>query len=183
VLPVVLTLFLGIFEFGFIWKDDLAIANGVHSAVRVGAADGTNQYADYDIIQQLKTATGLPSTAIRGVIVWKADTGSNAKVPQGCKDLVGQPSQGLSAAGGVLCNYYSSVDVQNASSTTRDTMFTAACTGLDSTWCGSTRNNSLAGPGPDLVGVYVQINHNYVTKIFGTSRTMSDQAVMRIEPQ
>src|SRR4051812_24738316 len=69
VLPIVLTLFLGIFEFGFIWKDDLAIANGVHSAVRVGAADGKAVAADYDIIQQIKTATGLPADSILGVIV------------------------------------------------------------------------------------------------------------------
>ena len=181
VLPVVLTLLLGVMEFGFIWKDDLAIANGVHTAVRIGAADGSAQYADYDILQQLKSGTtALPTGAVIAVIVWEAN--ANNTVPTSCTALIGSDAN-PNASSGVsgLCNYYRGTDVTGLTQAS----FTNSCTtGPDHYWCPSSRLHVLSGSAvPDLVGVYIRINHNYVTRILGTSRTLSDQAIMRIEPQ
>ena len=178
VLPVVLTLLLGVMEFGFIWKDDLAIANGVHTAVRIGAADGSAQYADYDILQQIKSGTSaLPSNAVQGVIVWEANTLTT--VPAACTALIGGASTGIANAGtSVYCNYYSGTDVAGLTQAS----FTNSCaTGPDHWWCPSSRLHHLADP-PDLVGVYIKIKHNYVTGILGSWRYLSDQAIMRIEP-
>ena len=173
VLPVVLTLILGVMEFGFIWKDDLTIANGTRSAVRIGAADGKAQYADYDILQQIKSATtALPANVIQQVVVWEAN--SQTSVPSNCV------APAIATNGGVtgLCNTYTGTDV----TTLTQASFTNSCTtGPDHFWCPSSRLNTQAGP-PDYVGVYIRINHAYVTKILGSSRTLADSSIMRIEP-
>src|SRR4051794_23160377 len=44
VLPVIMTMLLGLVEFGFIWKDELTINNAVRSAARVGSASGKSNY-------------------------------------------------------------------------------------------------------------------------------------------
>src|SRR3954454_11376821 len=85
VLPSVLTLLLGLVEFGFIWKDELTISNATRSAARVGSADGKNAASDYDMLQQIKSSVGaLPggTATIQRVIVWKANTSSS--VPTEC---------------------------------------------------------------------------------------------------
>ena len=185
ILPVVLTLILGVMEFGFIWKDDLAIANGVHAAARIGAASGSDQYADYNILQQIKSGTsGLPSNAIIGVIVWEANTITT--VPPSCTALIGSdsspnPSSGIANSGtGVYCNYDRGSDVTGLAKTA----FLNSCfSGPDHWWCPQSRVTTFnSTTTPDFVGVYIRINHNYVTRILGTSRTLTDQAIMRIEP-
>jgi hypothetical protein len=37
--------------------------------------------------------------------------------------------------------------------------------------------------GPDYIGVWVKTTHGFVTKLFGTSRSITDNVVMRIEPK
>src|SRR5688572_18458242 len=51
VLPVILTLMLGIMEFGLIFKDTLTIANGTRAGARIGSSDGQSTLADYDILK------------------------------------------------------------------------------------------------------------------------------------
>jgi Flp pilus assembly protein TadG len=173
VLPVILSLILGVMEFGFIWKDDLALANATRSAARVGAAAGKDQYADYNILQQIKSGTSaLPANVIQRVIVWEANTTTTP--PTQCKTAVGGYAQ-LSPP--VYCNVYTGTEVASLTQAS----FASTCTGTGSYWCWSTRLNTQAGP-PDYVGVYIQIDHKYITKILGTTRTLSDASIMRIEP-
>src|SRR4051794_32811225 len=105
VLPIVLTLLLGLVEFGFIWKDELTISNATRSAVRVGSADGKNAASDYDMLQQIKSSVGaLPggTATIQRVIVWKATTSSS--VPTECLNATWPV--GVSGTNGVYCNIY-----------------------------------------------------------------------------
>ncbi|MDZ7732528.1 MAG: hypothetical protein U5R31_04910 [Acidimicrobiia bacterium] len=37
-------------------------------------------------------------------------------------------------------------------------------------------------PGPDYLGVYIEVSHDYTTGLFGNSLTLSDQAITRLEP-
>jgi Flp pilus assembly protein TadG len=66
------------------------------------------------------------------------------------------------------------------------------------TWLPATRLFDTASPGGggwpyttqnacnqnswDSVGVYVKLNHKFLTKLFGTSITLTDHAVFRLEP-
>src|SRR4051794_19696047 len=73
VLPVLVTITLGVIEIGFIFKDSLTISSAVRSGARIGAVDGTNTTADFDILSAVKSGSGaLNSTAIQAVVVYKA---------------------------------------------------------------------------------------------------------------
>jgi len=177
VLPVILTLILGVMEFGFIWKDDLALANATRSAARVGAAAGKDQYADYNILQQIKSGTNaLPNGVIQQVIVWEANTTTTP--PTACKNVVGSGGVAQLGPPAVYCNVYTGNDVATLAT---GSFINSCLSGPDHFWCPSSRLNTQAGP-PDYVGVYIKINHQYVTKILGTSRTLSDSSIMRVEP-
>jgi Flp pilus assembly protein TadG len=169
VLPVVLTLLVGIIEFGFIWKDSLAISNAVRAAARIGSADGTNAASDYDILQQIKTGTS--GMAVNMIVVFKAN--SYSSVPASC--LTGSVSG--------LCNRYVASDMNLTSASFNCATNVSA---PDYNWCPPTQRvdsrTGNSGTGTDYIGVYVQINHPYYTKLLGSSRTMSDTAILRIEP-
>jgi hypothetical protein len=62
------------------------------------------------------------------------------------------------------------------------TRFGCGAGSLDSVWCPTTRQDSQA-IGPDYIGVWVKTVHGFVTKLFGTSRAITDGVVMRIEPK
>ena len=65
VLPVVLTLLLGVMEFGFIWKDKLAVSSAVRSGVRIGSYDGISDNGEevFNFCEQ----EGIKNIAIMGV--------------------------------------------------------------------------------------------------------------------
>src|SRR5436305_6878790 len=63
VLPVLITLTLGVIEIGFIFKDSLTISSAVRSGVRIGAADGATGQADYDILSAVKSGSGAVSSS------------------------------------------------------------------------------------------------------------------------
>ena len=184
VLPVVIVLLFGVVEYGFVFKDELTISNAVRAGARVGAADGrlataNVTSADYDIVMAVKSgASALNTNSIQKVIVYKAST-SAAKVT----DTTCDQTNGTTG----VCNVYSGAFVNAAIDQTK---FGCGTGSVDSKWCPSSRidTQAFAGdasnpPGPSYVGVYIEINHNYLTKMFGQSRIMRDQAISRVEPQ
>lgn len=46
----------------------------------------------------------------------------------------------------------------------------------------ATSQNACQQAGWDSVGVYVKVNHKFLTKLFGASITLQDHAVFRLEP-
>ena len=53
---------------------------------------------------------------------------------------------------------------------------------LDRFWCPTNREVRASGP-PDYVGVYVEARHDFITGLFGPGMTLTDEIIMRIEPQ
>jgi len=61
VLPLLLLLFVGIAEFGFVFKQKLLIDNAVQTATRTGSALGTNVGADMAVLDSIQQGfSGLP---------------------------------------------------------------------------------------------------------------------------
>ena len=50
-------------------------------------------------------------------------------------------------------------------------------------WCPTVRNVTLSGTGSDYVGVWMKIEHPWLTKMFGTTKTLTDSSVIRLEPR
>jgi hypothetical protein len=57
---------------------------------------------------------------------------------------------------------------------------------LDRAWCPAKRKTAQTvanGGPPDYIGVYVEAIHIYFTRFFGDSVTLTDQAIIQIEPR
>jgi hypothetical protein len=67
------------------------------------------------------------------------------------------------------------------------TSFSSAATGscpagaVDRYYCPLTRKVVQAA-GVDAVGVYIEVKHDFASKIFGTGLTIRDKFIVRLEP-
>jgi hypothetical protein len=96
--PLLLLLLFGIIEFGFLFRHRLTVANATQTSGRVGAALGTNEQADYEILQALaqglSTLTNSGTDNIKYVAIFEADANGD---PVGACAFPG---------GGTSCNVY-----------------------------------------------------------------------------
>jgi hypothetical protein len=170
VLPVLMLLVFGAFEYGMFFKDYLTVSNTTRTGARVGSAAGSSADADYQILQAVKAAaTALPggSNSIQQISIYKSTSAGGGPTAT-CQT-------GSSATD--KCNTYTASAFSQPSS-----KFGCGGGSLDSVWCPTTRIDSQA-VGPDYVGVWVKTTHGFVTKLFGSSRAITDSVVMRIEPR
>ena len=175
--PVLALIVAGVLEFGLAWRDSMTVSNALRAGARVGSNAGRERAADYTILKSVEAAMAeVPSSRILRVIVYKAAT-SNSTVPANCLAVAG--------SGGVAgsCNVYRTSDLARPASD-----FTASCTGNsgsapDRYWCPTGRQATQA-LGADYLGVYMEVQYTYVTKLFpGSGITIHDRAVMRLEPR
>jgi Flp pilus assembly protein TadG len=170
VAPVLLLLIFGAFEYGMFFKDYLTVSNTTRTGARVGSAAGSSADADYQIIQAVKgAATALPggANAIQQISIYRASSTGGGPTTT-CQTTSSSADR---------CNTYTaSVFSQPA------TAFGCGAGSVDSAWCPTTRVDSQA-IGPDYIGVWVKTSHGFVTKLFGSSKTITDSVVMRIEPK
>jgi hypothetical protein len=117
-------------------------------------------------------AAAIDRSTIDRIVVYKG-TSVDATVPNEC----------LTASRGVAdrCNVYYPSDFGRPESD-----FGCDTGEIDRNWCPSTRKvarSAANGGPPDYVGVWVRVRHAYVTGLFGSARTLTDELLMRIEPR
>lgn len=169
VTPIFFALVFAIVELGFAMNDNLAVAHATRAGSRVASASGNDLFTDYAILRSIdRESAALDHTQIKRIVVYKA-TGPGAGPTPGCKG--GIPSLGE-------CNVYTAADL-----TKPKTDFGCDVNqDLDEFWCPNTRDVILKG-GTDYVGVWMKVEHPYVTKMFGSSVTFTDSSVIRLEPR
>jgi Flp pilus assembly protein TadG len=170
VAPILILLVFGIVEYGMFFKDYLTVSNTTRAGARVGSAAGSNADADYQILQSVKTAAAaLPggASSIERITIYRSASTGGAPT---------STCQTTSSAAD-RCNVYTADAL-----TQPVTRFGCGPGSLDSVWCPTTRQDSQA-IGPDYIGVWVKTTHSFITRMFGTSRTITDTVVMRIEPK
>jgi len=159
VLPVMILFVMAIIEFGLAFKD----LQTVFSATRVGARTASAEprqfgYAN-DVAAAVKTSlSAIPSGQWQELWVYKArsdgkpDTGNFTS----CTTCVRYHWDGA--------NWIKDQDTWPASGT--GSQF--ACGGVS--------------PGPDALGVYLKVRHDMLTGFFGSTKTLTDNTVVRLEP-
>jgi hypothetical protein len=176
VTPVLLLFVFAIFEFGFAFRDYLAVANTTRDGAREASVAGNVGDADYRILRAVRRAsTALPDGAIDRIIIFKAagpETSIDEAAYATCRG-------GTSVVG--LCNVYTpteyALDIAEFACDP-----TAPLPDPDRFWCPSDRQVSVTA-GLDFVGVYVEVTHDYITGLFGDSITFRDATVLQVEPQ
>jgi Flp pilus assembly protein TadG len=168
--PVVFLVIFAILEFGWAFHDKLTVGNMSQSGARAASTQGNDTLADYQFVQAVdKAASALPRAQIQYVVIYKAASPTD-HVPSTC-------SGGTSQSG--VCNVYVPANFSAPS-----TQFGCGATALDRFWCPTTRkvaSTAATGGPPDYVGVYVKVQHDTVTRLFGTGWTFTEDTVAREE--
>jgi hypothetical protein len=207
--PVFFALILGIFEAGLYMKDYLAMSNSVRAGARSASAGGANALSDmYTIIDIDNESAALGGDQLGYIVVYKA-TGPGAG-PTDVGGPQGGCKSGIPVTG--VCNVYDDDDILKARAQAKELADQAAAAeaGISRTldeskmwfgcvtsgpnanqspdrfWCPGERKDARSDnnqAGPDYVGVWMKVNHAWVTRMFGTNSTMTDQSVIQIEPR
>ena len=175
VTPVLLLFIFGIFEFGFAFRDYLAVANSTRDAAREASVAGNVLDSDYRMMRAIERASAaLPDGALERIVIWEA-SGPTDTVPNGCEN-------GTAAVG--LCNVYTGNDLTlpEASFGCQEIAAGDPVDSPDRFWCPSDREVSV-GAGLDYVGIYIRITHQYITGLFGDDVVFEDQMILKVEPQ
>jgi Flp pilus assembly protein TadG len=190
--PLMVFMLLGIYEFGMGYRERINLTSAVRSAARQATNLGEARQADYEALQGYRsTMARAKNITVNKVVIYKATSGG-APTDASCFSLAA-----LTNGNGVdnHCNIYSNNQLQNLGAT-YVTHFAGTGTNIDNDcastawdrwWCpaidpGGDRVSEQGGP-PDYLGVYTEVTYESYTGLLPGSVTMTDRAVMRIEPK
>ena len=180
--PLLAMLMIGCLEFGMAWRDSTTVSTALRTSARTSASLGNSGGSDYYALQALKAGlSGIPTSAIGRIIIYNANS-TNPQAPgppNNCKSMVAPGGQSTS---GQQCNVYTAASLSLAS-TSFSTTATGSCptTAVDRYFCPLNRT-VLQASGTDYVGVYIQVRHDFVSRLFGASLTFTDKMIVRLEP-
>jgi hypothetical protein len=177
VLPLIMGLVLGIFEFGTAWRATNTIERSVQNAGRAASNAGDGRFADYDALRAVDaTLAGSQGIDVEKVVIYKSNAAGD--LPPGC-------DTGDVAS---VCNNYTAAQV------TESRPFVGfqpgsgvTCPGSwDVAWCPLGRDNDRGnlppGTDSDYIGVYVEASYEPVTGLLSSNFKISRKAVFLLEP-
>ena len=176
VLPLLALFAFCAIEMGLGWSARLTVQTAVRAGVRVGSAQGAVATADQVLLLSTGAALNdLGPANVNWVVVFKSTT-TNGAVPTAC--LTGTPH---SVSGS--CNAYTGAQLaQVMAGTSPGSWFGCGVGSLDLSWCPTSRQ-AIQALGTDYLGVWVSARHPMLTGFFGSTLTIADHAVMRLEPR
>ncbi len=159
VLPVLILLVFGIMEFGLAFRDTLTLTSATRTGARTASALSRDPNFNNATLDAVTDAIGgLPEDSIEQLWIYKAG-------PDGYPVGRSNFSSGCSSCG--IWNW----------STSSHAFVPAGASAWD-----PYSQNACAGTS-DSVGVYLKVNHEFVTQLFGSTVTLTDHTVMRLEPR
>lgn len=159
VTPVVIALLFGIIELGFVFKDYLAVAGAVRSGVRIASANPrTSTFAQIAANNVASTGGAMNFNDVQQLWVYKVDT------------LTDKPIGFTDFSDCTICVKFHWVASSRSFVTTSDN------------WSASTQYACSAPPGPDRIGVYLQLKHNAFTKLVFSSVNIAEASILTLEP-
>jgi len=183
VAPFMVLLILGIFEFGMVFRESLNLGAAVRAGARQVTNAGDTRPADFLALQGFQTTMSrAKNVTVNRVSIYKTTAANGAPTDATCLTIVpGAGGAGVSGA----CNIYSATQL-NSLGASYLTNFgpNGSCGGAawDRYWCPLSRNADQGDP-PDYVGFYANVTYRSYTKLLPTTITVTDRAVMRIEPK
>jgi Flp pilus assembly protein TadG len=181
--PVLISLLLGVTEYGLAWKNDDVLASSLRAAVRTAAQAGgqpsTAPQADRLALEAYVGSMGQAKRmATQKVVIYQINSSnSNGRVPAACLDPANEAAGGVNTAT-VKCNIYTAADLANLAASN----FGCGSGRWDNSFCPTNRSRSLTGSGPEQFGIYAAARYTALTRLIpGSSMTMTDYAAGRVE--
>ena len=161
ILPVVVLIVFGIIEFGLAFKDSLTVSSATRAGARTASAEPRQPTFNTDTAKAVARAvSALPSGSVEQLWIYKANAD-------------GDPVDGGGSA-------YTSCNTCAVFTWDVATDQFIRQPGPD--WNPMTQNACVGDSGHDAVGVYLKVNHDFVTGFFGQRITLKDHTVMNLEP-
>lgn len=174
VTPVFFLLLFGVLEFGFLFRTDLTTTNASRDGARAASVYGREAETDFLILQTVRQGLAAISLdQLEFVVVYRL-TDPTQDMDADCR-TASKPG---------VCNRYVASDFDLALDYTNGNPtphFRCGPNAVDRFWCPGDRDSSIENA--DLVGVYVETRHRYITGFFGADQTLDDTTVIRIEPE
>ncbi len=170
ILPVLVLILFGIFEYGLLFREKLTIASAAASSARTGATMGTRADADFAILQALEAGLydQVNAAVLIQVDIFQADPITGAKTAA--------INRYVYMAANVGCKWNPCPDPSLGSVTY----------GVPSGWgdpAGRDTELDPGGGGLDVLGVEVFYHHTAVTNLIpGIDRDLAERALVRLEP-
>lgn len=182
VVPILMTLVLGMFEIGMAWGHSQTVVQASRSGARTVSQLGTFGGADQQALLAVISTFGDDVDDIQRVIIFDASNGSD--LPSGC-DVAGNMVPNPPTP---MCNVYGADDFAQAHDPaffdSNGTASGCGSTGASRLWCPDSSNRSDAQITATEVGVFVEFEAERASGLFGSSPfTISRTTVMRIEPR
>ncbi len=169
-LPLFFLLIFAIIEFGFVFRDYVALTGSTNEGIRAASIGGNDLDADHHILEVLLDASSpLEDGSIQTIVIFKAN-GPGDTVPPNC--LITSQDTALEQ-----CNTY---DISDFSRPLAD-FGCDPLQGLDEYWCPNERDVTTTSA--DYIGVHVVLQRNLITGIFGDAKRMTATEILRIEPR
>jgi Flp pilus assembly protein TadG len=164
VTPLVMALLFGIIEFGFLFKDYLAVAGAVRAGVRIASANPRmSTFAQLAANEVATTGGAMNFNDVQQMWVYKVDA------------VTDKPIGFTNFSDCTVCVKFS----WNAG-----TKAFVPASGTPS-WPASSQNAcssvSVGGP-PDRIGVYLQLKHYAFTRLVFSSVNIAEDSVLTLEP-
>lgn len=169
------TLLFAVIEGGYLLRDYNIVSDAASDGARVAALLGPDSEADYEIVKAVREATGsMPPEWVKRIVIFEATGNGSAdsQISAACRN-------GTAVNG--RCSVYN--DPYEAFLAVQDgdvSYFT--CPGGEScAWAPAQRQDGPSVNDIDYVGVYLEVDRAYLTGMFGSTLTLDDASVSRIE--
>jgi hypothetical protein len=186
VAPLLVMLVFGLVDYGRMYNQNNVLIRSTQSAARTGASQGTDRYADYNILQSLEASlSAMDGAEVTRVVVFRASA-ANGQVPAACLSAA-RPND-LSArgvsSGSTRCNIYSRAQLEYRGNVLSYFRGGTSCTGgWDASWCPTSRSRGSDTTDPDFLGVYVEVEATALTGIVGLpTASIDSSSVFRLDP-
>jgi Flp pilus assembly protein TadG len=170
------TMLFGILELGYMFRDYQITSDAASDGARMAAVLGPDGSADFEIMSTMREATGsMPPEWIERIVIFRGTGGTSSaenQITSACKN--GTPVVGR-------CNVYEDViEAFNAVEDANVAYF--SCPGGEAcSWPPSARGDGPTIADIDSVGVYLTLDREFLTGMFGQTMTIDEAAVARIE--
>lgn len=184
---------LAIFEFGMGYREKINLASAVRSGARQASNLGDTRPADFEALAGFHSVTARAKhLEVNRVVIYMATGSAGEPVVSSC--LTTDPPGGTTPSGvSSACNIYSSDQLENLGvdykvhfwgSGATDAIKNRNCStaAWDRFWCPTSRRANQGDP-PDYLGVYANLTYTSYTRLLPSTITMTDRAVMRLEPK
>ncbi len=191
VLPLLMTLLLGMFEITMAWRTTQTTVQASRTAARTATQLGENDLADQAALKAIEASFGDDAVNITGVIFWEVpqDTSgfpTDNTVPAACIAAVNNSTPISPPTEN--CNVYGPDDIADIDNPTRFDTSPAQTDngcgiGRSANWCPSQTRTSRQ-VSATYIGVWIEYERDYVSHVLpGDSHKIRQTAIMRVEPE